>query len=357
MIALSPRPEAGLAPRPWAPPSSVRFDWTMTVLCLAFVGGVYLDAWAHTHGFSDKTFYTPWHAVLYSTYVVVALFLLATMTRNVARGADWRRALPPGYGLSMVGVAMWVVGGPADLFWHQVMGIEANFDALLSPPHLVLTAGLGLIFTGPLRAAWRRPVPPRSLVEHLPMLLSLSYLLSLLTFMVYFAHPLAYLWAKASRAPLPHETGQAELGCVGTLLTAVLFMGVLFIALRRQPLPVGAVSVVVGVNSLGMGFLCGFEGGGYPWPQVAGFLVGCAVADGLLAALRPGPRRPFATHLFAIGTPIAITGGYFASLLMTGGIWWSVHLWTGTMLTTGGAGWLLSYLAMSPVPPDERETP
>ena len=357
MITLTPRPEARAARRRWAPPPSTRFDWTMTVLCLVFVGGVYLDAWAHTHGFSDTTFFTPWHAILYSTYVVVALFLLATMTRNVARGADWRRALPPGYGLCMVGVGLWVVGGPTDLLWHQVMGIEASFDALLSPPHLVLTVGLGLIFTGPLRAAWRRAVPRRGLVEQLPMLLSLSYLLSLLTFAVYFAHPLAYLWAKASRAPAPHETGQAELGCVGTLLTAVFFMGVILIALRRQPLPVGAVTVIVGLNSVGMGFLYGLGDGAYPFPQVAGFVVGCLIADGLLAVLRPGPQRPLAAHLFSIGTPIAITGCYFVSLLMTGGIWWSVHLWTGTALTTGGVGWLLSYLALSPIPSDERWRP
>jgi hypothetical protein len=255
----------------------------------------------------------------------------------------------------MVGVALWVVGGPADLLWHQVMGIEANFEALLSPPHLILTVGLGLIFTGPVRAAWRSATPPRGLLGQLPMLLGLSYLLSLMTFVVYFAHPLAYLWAKASRAPAPHETGQAELGVVGTLLTAMLFMGVLLVALRRAPLPVGSVTVVVGLNSVAMGFLYGLGDGAYPWPQVVGFVGGCVVADALLAALRPGPRRPLAAHFFSIGTPIIITSCYFASLLMTGGIWWSIHLWTGTALTTGGVGWLLSYLALSPIPSEERE--
>jgi hypothetical protein len=52
-----------VARRPWSPSRAVGFDWAMTFLCLVLLGGVYQDVWVHTHGFSDTTFFTPWHAV------------------------------------------------------------------------------------------------------------------------------------------------------------------------------------------------------------------------------------------------------------------------------------------------------
>jgi hypothetical protein len=72
--------------------------------------------------------------------------------------------------------------------------------------------------------------------------------------------------------------------------------------------------VIVGGNSVGMGFLYGLDDGAYPLPQVVAFIVGCLIADALLVPLKPGPRRPLAAHLFSIATPIAIYGCYFTSL-------------------------------------------
>ncbi|MEZ4662017.1 MAG: hypothetical protein R2911_31085 [Caldilineaceae bacterium] len=44
-----------------------------------------------------------------------------------------------------------------DLIWHELFGIEQDFEALISPTHLMLGAGLALIVSGPLRAALARP--------------------------------------------------------------------------------------------------------------------------------------------------------------------------------------------------------
>ena len=68
-----------------------------------------------------------------------------------------RRALPSGYGLSLVGAVLFGVGGALDLVWHSLFGIEADVAALMSPTHLLLIGSATLIATGPLRAAWRRP--------------------------------------------------------------------------------------------------------------------------------------------------------------------------------------------------------
>ena len=178
---------------------STRFDWTMAGLSTALVGGFYLDLWAHAHGRTDNTFFTPWHAVLYSMLVVVGVFLSIAAWRSWKGGARWYRSLPPGYGLSLLGVAIFAVGGVADLIWHVLFGVEFSIDALLSPTHLVLALAGALIVTGPLRAAWhRRPRNSLGLLAQAPAVLSLALLLSLLTAMTQFIHPLVDTWARTS---------------------------------------------------------------------------------------------------------------------------------------------------------------
>ena len=86
----------------------LRFDWTVTILCMLLVGGVWLDNWAHNHGRVDNTFFTPWHAVLYSVFILAAVFLTTNLLRNHGKGYPWREALPPGYGLSFFGVIVFV---------------------------------------------------------------------------------------------------------------------------------------------------------------------------------------------------------------------------------------------------------
>ncbi len=60
--------------------------------------------------------------------------------------------MQPGYGLSLLGVSIFALGGVSDMIWHMLFGIEVNVDALLSPTHLLLAVGMALIVSGPLRA-------------------------------------------------------------------------------------------------------------------------------------------------------------------------------------------------------------
>ena len=137
-------------------PGGMRFDWIVSVLCTILVGGIYLDGWAHAHGKVDGTFFTPWHAVLYSGFAIAGAFLVLNLLRNRVKGYPWLEALPPGYSISLLGVIIFAVGGVLDLIWHILFGIEMNVDALLSPTHLMLALGVVLMVTGPLRAAWLR---------------------------------------------------------------------------------------------------------------------------------------------------------------------------------------------------------
>ena len=82
--------------------SNQRFDWAATILAATFTAGVFLDGWAHTHGRVDDTFLTPWHAVLYSGFLAMAVLLVGRAAWGVARyRLTWRRAMPEGYGLGL----------------------------------------------------------------------------------------------------------------------------------------------------------------------------------------------------------------------------------------------------------------
>ncbi len=321
--------------------SSPAFDWTMTVLSAVFVGGLFLDGWAHTHGRVDQTFFTPWHAALYSGFFATALFLWGALVSGVRRGYPWRAALPDGYGLSLLGVGLWFTGGPFDFAWHAVFGFEANVEALMSPAHAVLALGFTLIASGPLRAILRRR--PSVWRRDLPLILSLTFMVSALTFFTQTAHPLANLWAVGTRESSPDVT---ELGLVSFLLTDAILIGPVLLLLRHGRLPTGGLTILIGLNSLAMGLL--FDHGDYPLALVAAAIAAGAAADLIRLVLRPAADRAGAFRLYAFAVPVLLTGAYFAGLGLTTGIAWSPHLWLGTVVFCGIVGWLLSYLALPP---------
>src|SRR5262245_46595254 len=100
-----------------------RFDWLMAGLGAWLVGGLYLDGWAHIHVPELESFFTPWHAVLYSGYLASAAALVATFSRNRRQGALRSKALPAGYRLSLVGVFIFFFAGVADMLWHIDFGV------------------------------------------------------------------------------------------------------------------------------------------------------------------------------------------------------------------------------------------
>jgi Tol biopolymer transport system component len=193
-----------IAPRSSNPPSSRAFEWLMGVLAALLIGGLDLDIWAHSHGKVDQSFFTPWHAVLYGAMALNGIVLGIVMARNVLRnGYPWRRALPAGYGLSLIGVIAFAIGGVLDLAWHTLFGIEEDIQALLSPTHLILATSAALILTGPLRSAAIRisGATPARWRELGPAVLSVAAVFTLLGLFTQFAHPLITLFGTKNVAP------------------------------------------------------------------------------------------------------------------------------------------------------------
>ncbi|HLZ64134.1 MAG TPA: hypothetical protein VKR06_44965 [Ktedonosporobacter sp.] len=325
-----------------SPQDSLRFDWLVLLLSTWWVGGIFVDGWAHNHIPLLETFFTPWHAILYSGFAVTGLFLVAVALRNHARGYHWLRSLPRGYMISLWGVCIFALGGLLDLTWHLLFGIEKGTDALLSPTHLLLALGVALAASGPLRAAWRRPVAEQkeTLLTLLPAILSLAYLLAIFTFFTQYASPIVHSWADKHTSEEPLDLGLASI-----LLQTALFMGVALFAMRRWRLPLGTFALLFMINST----LGSILANNSPILAVAlvSFLTGLLV-DLLYQALKPAIERREALRLFAFFAPVVIQTAYFLTLFAINGLAWSVHLWVGSIFMSGVVGLLLSYLLASP---------
>lgn len=321
----------------------VRFDLAYTVLSAWLLGGLYLDGWAHTH-LADtlESFLTPWHGVFYAGFAATAgLLLAATVRRRLATDASWLAAAPDGYRPSLGGLALFAGGGVADSVWHTLFGIETSVDALVSPPHLVLALGLGLIVSGPLAAAWRRPWPMAPTV-FVSLTLSLALTLSLLTFFTQFANPFVEPWATESNlrehapllgglpATLTDEVTPI-IGVTAVLLHATLLAGTVLPVVGRWPVPFGVVTIVLGLNVLLLSFL-GDQQRLLPAVLLAGLLGDIAVQR-----LRPSVDRG---RLILVGAalPAILYALYFASLAILDRLIWPGALVLGTIALAGFAG-------------------
>lgn len=322
----------------------------MTLCACWMLVGLYLDGWAHRHIPNLETFFTPWHGVLYSGFLATFTLIGVMAWRNHARGWPWPESVPAGYELSLAGLLLFAAGGVGDLIWHTVFGIEADLDALLSPTHLILAVGGTLIGAAPFRAAWRRERPPQHFFGFLPLLLSLTFTLSVLTFFTQFAHSFVHPWAGGTEPP-PQPYLRQALELAAILLQSAIFSGAILLAVWRWALPAGSLTVVFVLNSLLMTMLerqFSFV--------VVGLLAGLG-ADWLNQRLMPASRSPWRFRLFAGSVPALYYAVYFAWLKLTVGVWWSVHLWTGTIVMAGLVGWLMSYLLVPPFLPAGETSP
>jgi hypothetical protein len=231
VVAARPRPAALSRPQArWAD------DLLVSLLGAWAVLGTVLDSWAHFSRRPDS-FFTPWHAVLYSgTFAMVGWTSWVAWRRRVPGGGR-RALLPAGYGLGLVGFATFLAGAAGDLTWHTVLGIETNLDGALSPTHLTLILAGFLLFTTPLRSAWALPGSAPGMRAFLPALLALLNVTVLLA--------MTTSWAAAwvERTPTlairqPAQAGTVDgyitvHGVVSVLVSNLVMLGPVLLALRR----------------------------------------------------------------------------------------------------------------------------
>lgn len=329
---------------------SVVFDWVVVVLGLWMIGGVHLDAWFH-HEFKFESLFTLGHGVLYSGYVALSAVLLVTFIRNLLGGADWRDAMPSGYGLSLVGLAIFTVASLWSDPWLPTIGAEVGVVGLYSPARLLSAFGSALIVSGPLRAGWRRQGDAQRWVSLMPALLSLALLLSELSFFVFYPHPLSNTIIAVGHRPFTDGQTAAYLGAgiSAILLQGALMMSVILLTVRRWRMPVGGLTLII---TIAYGLTVSIHENFFliPFEILAGL-----TTEILYWWLKPSLNRPIPFRWFAIGVPVAFFAFYFLALALTDGVWWTIHVWAGAILLSGIAGWLLSYAFVPPQITDELE--
>jgi hypothetical protein len=332
-----------------------REDAITIALGFWLLAGLFIDGWAHNTGTRVETFFTPWHAALYSGYTASTLWLCGLVWWQLRAGKVGLAAIPRGYELGLVGAAIFGIGGVADMTWHLLLGIEKGIEALLSPTHLLLFTGIVLIFSSPLRSAWSSTEPGSrtpTLRAFLPALFSLIATVSACTFLG------GYFWALLDFYHLAWGTygitGRSiqmsqELGITSILLTNLLLIAPLLYALRRWLLPFGSITILFTVNTFLMTGFDNFE----KKETILAALIAGLVADGLVRWLRPTPDRVAALRLFAGVVPLVFWSLYFIEEQLRWGIGWSPNLWAGAIVLCAFSGVGLSLLVAPPAVPAE----
>ncbi|MET0424964.1 MAG: hypothetical protein ABW046_13860, partial [Actinoplanes sp.] len=167
---------------------SARERWIMLVASAWLVSGLQLDAYAHATTPELETFWTPWHAVLYSGIAASGLTLVWLLRPRLPAIPTYRTvlALPNALRVPMLGMAFLLVGGGIDTLWHNVFGIEQGLEIFVSPSHELIILGMVLVATGPALMLATKPGDRLSISDG--ALATISALLSALPVHIYSLH-------------------------------------------------------------------------------------------------------------------------------------------------------------------------
>jgi hypothetical protein len=344
----------GAAGAPDRPRAGWGDDLAAALLGTWVVGGLFLDGWAHVNQPGLETFFSPWHAVFYSGFLVSTV-VLARLVGRFQRGRFDPALVPAGYGLGLVGVVLFVAGGIADGAWHTVFGVEVGVAALLSPSHLLLLSGGLLMVTSPVRSAWSSPdLPARApAVALLPALWATALTTAVVLFFF------QYLSAYVTRAPATAEAAGPEgllttiVGVASVLVTNLIVLAPVLLLARRWRLPFGTVALLATAGAVGLTSLREFTLGAL----VPAMLAGGLASDLLIARLRPEPDRPGAFRAVATLAPLLLWGAWMVAYALAYGIAWPPELWAGVLGMASLSGLGLSVLVLPPAVPDAAWKP
>lgn len=337
--------------------SARRRDGLTVLFGVWLMVGLFIDGYMHnTRGDQLESFLTPWHGVLYSGFLVSAVWISWPAFTATGPLRDRVAALPRGYGLGMLGAAVFAVGGILDSAWHTAFGIEVDIEALISPPHLILFCGAMLVLTTPARSAWHRSSTAPSLRQFLPALASVTLAALLVGFFLMYAsglydfHAMAgfreFMADEVAAVPFLPEVFTA-FGILARLLTTVVLMVPALLLLRRWATPPGSFTILFSTYGLFMFVLNEF---GNPELLVAAVAAG-VVADVLSRRLAGDGGSRAAHYAFGAAVPATLWLVHFGALAVTDNLAWSFLVWGGVVLFAAGAGVGLVLLAFPPRAP------
>lgn len=317
----------------------------VTVLAGAWlVGGVFVDGWAHFNRPGLETFFTPWHALLYSGAAALFGWLLLPGRTLAVTDRVW----------TVAAAGIFATGGLGDLLWHQALGVETGLDALVSPTHLLLLLG-GLIgVTAPLRET--RDQPSAGLRAGLPVLGSITLAAALGAFFLLYVSPFASDAPTVALTAIPegapgHQEAEAPViaGLAAYVVSTAVVVIPVLVLLSRRLLPFGGITVLVTTVATLSTAVTQFE-------QPAAPLAAAVAGLGADVVGWTSRRLPVAAQLPVIGAalPLLLWTAQLGALALTAEVRWPAELLIGAPVLSAMLGAVLGVLA---TPPADRPPP
>ncbi len=306
--------------------------------------GLFLDGWSHNNNPAQESFLSPSHYLLYASFSVTTVWILWITFHSHPNHPV--AATPFGYGMGIVGIGVFMLGGIGDAIWHAMFTFEVSIDALLSPTHVLLFVGGLLIGTSPLRSAWHRRDPdPMTLTVMATPVVSMALAAASVGFFFQYASGFNTTAPAVEYLPVKNIVDpQAALGIAGIMITNLILMGALLLLIRRWKLPFGAATVVIGLHAATLQVLKEF-----PVAEIiVGALVAGLAADALIARARPSLARIPALRVTAAVIPIFIWGSFFVFFELGNRVLWPPELWAGAIVFASAGGLGLSLLLVWP---------
>jgi hypothetical protein len=314
-------------------------DWGLAVLGTALVFAAYVDAWARlqipaTTPYAPSRL-APWEELGVSVaWLLITGFLLLVLTRNLALGLAWRRALSDGHYLALLGCLILGAAEVADYYWSLALGFGVGLPALISPLHLLETVAGGLVVSGPLTAALHR----RDQSASTPVIVSAALTLSVVTFGTQFAHPLLDIWsANTGVTPQVIWWIAQDMGAIAILFQTGILLAFMLLLVTQFTLPLWSLTLLCIINGA---LLVGLKA---HYPLVAVMVLAGLVGDLLRWRLHPTPDRREALYAFSATVPAVYTASYAITVAIVYGTWWPFQLWLGLGLLASLGGLMLTY--------------
>src|SRR5258705_2303953 len=111
------------------------FDWAVVGLSCVFAAAAYFDAWTYVNNSQGKSVLEPWQdAALHMAWFVFTAYLSTVLFINLRRGRPITRALPAGYGWSIIGCLGFPIFLLLDPWAQQLLRAGDGPSAPFSPP-------------------------------------------------------------------------------------------------------------------------------------------------------------------------------------------------------------------------------
>lgn len=296
-------------------------------------------------GSLENDFLSGWHLVLYGGVASVGAFIGLGAIR---RGPSYVGSV----GTGAIGFILLGLGGAADATWHEVFGAEAAVEALVSPPHLLVFAGLSFLLTAPVVVLWQRPGFRFGLVPSVAVVVSVISMVLVTSLFTGYLSPLSgglslqvgYIEPLVGESSQDYDTVRGLGIVVWTSAVLAAAFSVTLMRFRLVPGVVFAGFVALAIPPLVVGE------GTATRPLSVGFLVAGLVLE-LVAA---GLSRPVLGRIGVCVAVAAMTSSLWAATFFTlsldGRLAWEEALWGGAIMIAGLVAAAVAGLAGLSVP-------